>query len=126
MWIHVDTSMGDIAHLAVADVNEGGDRPTQVQQRVHLHRRLGRTKRCPIEQTQTQVESRFLSRLTNSLRSNIVADRGLAGVGIKGQPDAFDLANIVELVGAWPVRGLKVNPTPLLLPLCSYSTLRSS
>ena len=46
----------DVAHLAVADVNECGDRPTQIQQRVHLHRSLGAAKRRPIEQAQTQVD----------------------------------------------------------------------
>ena len=45
----------DISHLAVADVNEGGNRAAQVQKRVHLHRRFGGAKRRPIEQTQAQI-----------------------------------------------------------------------
>ena len=46
----------DIAHLAVADVNEAGDTATQVQQRMQLDSGLGGAKRSPTEQTQTQID----------------------------------------------------------------------
>ena len=45
-----------IVHLPVADVDEGGNCAAQVQQGVHLHSGLGGAKRCPVEQTQTQVD----------------------------------------------------------------------
>ena len=45
-----------IAPLALADVNEAGNGPTQIEQRVQLDRSLGRAKRRPIEQPQTQVD----------------------------------------------------------------------
>ena len=47
----------DLVHLAVADVDKGGNGATQVEQRVHLDRCLGRTKRRPTEQTQAQIDS---------------------------------------------------------------------
>ncbi len=74
----------DVAHLAIADVNEGRDRATvstsqarkslenclplvQVQQRVHLHRCPGSAKRRPIEQAQTQVDSRRVQRVDSRI-----------------------------------------------------------
>ena len=51
-----DVEHVDIAHLAVADVNESRNRATQIQQRVHLHRRFGAAKRSPVEQAQAQVD----------------------------------------------------------------------
>jgi hypothetical protein len=41
--------------LAVADVNERGDRAAQVQQRVQLDGGLGRAKRRPVEQAQAPM-----------------------------------------------------------------------
>src|SRR5574343_722857 len=51
-----DVEYVDVVEFAVADVNERGDGPTQVQQRVQLDGGLGRTKRRPAEQAQTQVD----------------------------------------------------------------------
>jgi len=51
-----DVEHVDIAQLAVADVDEGGDVAAQVEQGVHLHRRLGAAKRRPVEHRQTQVD----------------------------------------------------------------------
>ncbi len=44
--------------LAVANVNEGGDEATQVQQGVQFDSRLVRAKRCPRINRQTQVYRR--------------------------------------------------------------------
>src|SRR5665213_1508931 len=48
----------DVVHLAVGDVDEGRDRPPQVEQRVQLHRRFGGAKRRPREHRQAQIDSR--------------------------------------------------------------------
>ena len=71
----------DIAHLAVADVDEGGNRASQVQQRVHLHRRFGGAKRRPVEQTQAQVNGGGVQRVNGSIDVDV---QRLAGVQISG------------------------------------------
>ena len=48
----------DIAPLAVGDVDEARNVAAQVEQRTHLHRRLGGTKQRPRKQRQTQIDSR--------------------------------------------------------------------
>src|SRR5271169_3528182 len=48
----------DVVHLAVGDVDEGGNRSPQVEQRVQLHGRLGGAKRRPREHRQAQIDGR--------------------------------------------------------------------
>ena len=48
----------DVVHLAVGDVDEGGDRSPQIEQRVQLHGRLGGAKRRPREHRQAQIDGR--------------------------------------------------------------------
>ena len=62
-----DVEYLDVAHLAIADVNEGRNRPAQIQQRVHLHRRLGAAKRRPVEQTQAQVDGGRVQRINRRI-----------------------------------------------------------
>jgi DNA-directed RNA polymerase specialized sigma24 family protein len=57
--------------LAVADVDEGRDRSTQVQQRVQLDGRLGRTKWRPLEQAQTQIDGAGVQRVDRSLDDTV-------------------------------------------------------
>jgi hypothetical protein len=45
-----------IRHLPVADMNEGRNISSQVQQRMHLHGGLGRTEVSPIEDAQTEID----------------------------------------------------------------------
>src|SRR3989338_318045 len=45
-----------VVQLAVADVDEAGDIATQVEQRMQLDRRFGRTKRSPRKYRQTQID----------------------------------------------------------------------
>jgi len=52
-----------IVQLAIADVNEAGDVATQVEQRMQLDRRLGRTKRCPRKYRQAQIDSGRIQRV---------------------------------------------------------------
>ncbi|MNC85163.1 hypothetical protein D3C83_07480 [compost metagenome] len=44
--------------FAVADVNESGDVAAQIEQRVQLHRRLGRHERRPRKYRKTQIDRR--------------------------------------------------------------------
>src|ERR1019366_1454650 len=46
----------DVVHLAVGDVDEGGDRSPQIEQRVQLDGRLGGAKRRPREHRQAQID----------------------------------------------------------------------
>jgi len=52
-----------IVQLAVADVDEAGDVATQVEQRMQLDRRLGRTKWSPRKYRQTQVDGGCIQRV---------------------------------------------------------------
>ena len=82
----------DVAHLAVADVDEGRDGPAQVQQRVQLDGGLGGAKRRPVEQAQTQVDG-----------------GGVQGIDGVVQLDTQRLAG-VELAGTTDQHGRKVRP----------------
>ena len=79
-----DVEHFDIAHLAIADVNEGRNRPTQVQQRVHLHRRLGAAKQRPVEQAQTEVDGGRVQRVDRRIE---LQSRWFCGVEIPGAHD---------------------------------------
>ena len=46
----------DLVHLAIADVDEGRNRASEVQQGVQLDGCRGFAKRCPVEQAQTQID----------------------------------------------------------------------
>ena len=48
----------DIMQLAVRDVNETRDVAAQIKQSVHLHGGFGRTKPCPREHRQAQIDGR--------------------------------------------------------------------
>lgn len=50
-------------HFTVADVNESRDTSAQIQQGVHFHGRLGRTKRCPVKQAQAQIDGGSIQRV---------------------------------------------------------------
>jgi len=52
-----------VVQLAIADVDEAGDVAAQVEQRMQLDRRLGRTKRSPRKYRQTQIDSGGIQRV---------------------------------------------------------------
>ena len=89
-----DVEHFDIAHFAVADVNEGRDRSTQIQQRVHLHRRLGAAKRCPVEQTQAQVDGGRIQRVDRRIEFQ---SRRFLGVEISGSQDQAHRQRVINL-----------------------------
>ena len=98
-----------VAQLAIADVDESGDRTAQVQQRVQLDGCLGGSKRRPVEQAQTQIDGAGvqridgvvqldpervarieLARATNQQRGEVRPDAPVArfvGVGQRGALD---------------------------------------
>ena len=65
-----------IPQLAIRDMDKAGDVASQVEQRVHLHRRLGRAKQRPREERQTQIDGRRVQRVGRILQldTKIVAD----------------------------------------------------
>jgi hypothetical protein len=73
----------DIAHLAVADVNEAGDAAAQVQQSMQLDCSLGRAKRCLIEKTQAQVNGARIQRI-NIARDVDIQAQGLVSIELVG------------------------------------------
>ena len=84
----------DVAHLAIADVNEGRNRATQVQQRVHLYRRLGAAKRRPIEQTQTQIDSSRVQRVDRGIE---LQPGRLLGVKIAGTQNQAHRQGVIDV-----------------------------
>ena len=53
----------DVVQLAVGDVDEARNTAAQVEQRVHLHRRLGRAEVRPREDRQAQIDGRGIQRI---------------------------------------------------------------
>ena len=52
-----------IVHFSIADVNKTRNRSLQIYQSMKLDRCLGSSKRCPIEDAQTQVDRRRIQRV---------------------------------------------------------------
>jgi hypothetical protein len=74
----------DVVQLAIADVDEGRDGTTQVEQRVQLDGRLGGPKRCPGEQRQAQIDGRGIQCVDRVVE---VDRQSLAGVQSARDPD---------------------------------------
>ena len=74
----------DVAHPAIADVNESWNRAAQIQQRMHLYRRFGAAKRCPVEQAQTQVDGGRVQCVDRRIESQSCR---FLGVEVAGSPD---------------------------------------
>jgi hypothetical protein len=71
--------------LAIADVDERGDGATQVQQRVQLDGRFGRSKRCPGEQAQAQIDGAGVQRIDRVVQ--IEAERRFVRVELASASD---------------------------------------
>ena len=74
----------DVVHLAIADVDESRNGTAQVQQGVHLHRRFGRAKGCPVEQGQAQVDRRGVQCVDRRIQTDV---QGVAGIEVSGSQD---------------------------------------
>ena len=90
-------------HLAVADVNESGDRAAQIQQRMHIHRRLGCTKGCPIEQAPNQVDSGCVKRVHDNFQVDVQLVFGIETSGTLNQSHGQSVIDAsvakVQLIG---------------------------
>src|SRR6266849_4438366 len=58
----------DLVHLAITDVDEGGNVAAQIQQRVQLDGRLGQAERCPRKYRQTEIDGRGVERIDSLLQ----------------------------------------------------------
>ncbi len=72
----------DIVQLAVGDVDEARNAAAQIQQRVHLHRRLGRAEVRPREHRQAQVDGRGVQRVdrVGQFQAQVFAGVELSGL----------------------------------------------
>lgn len=75
-----------VVQLAIADVDEGGDRTAQVQQRVQLDGRLGRAKWRPLEQTQAQIDGGGVQRVDAGIEFQYGRLLGIERSGARNQP----------------------------------------
>ncbi len=109
----------DVVQLAVRDVDETGNAAPQVEQGVHLHRRLGGAEVRPREDRQAQVDGRRIQRVdgVGQLQSQILVgvqlpcpdDQPLGhlgmdapvapfvGIGQGRAPDRLAEAHVIEL-----------------------------
>ena len=71
----------DVVHLAIADMDKTRNRTLQIYQRMKLDGRLRGSKRCPIEQTQTQVYRRRIQRINGRSHQRVeLGVRRLVGI----------------------------------------------
>jgi hypothetical protein len=65
-----------IAHFAVRNMDKAGDWTAQIEQRVHLHGRFGRTKIGPRKQRQAQIDRRAIESINRigEIEPDIIAD----------------------------------------------------
>lgn len=123
----------NVVQLAVRDVDEARDAPAQVEQGVHLHRRLGGAKVRPWEQRQTQIngsrvqgvdraveiEAQVLvgvkpPRLRDQPLRKFRVDAPIAqfvGIGQRQSPHRFAKAHVIELCGLRRQTGFHVAQT---------------
>ena len=120
----------NVVQLAVRDVDEARDVAAQIEQRVHLHRRLGGTKMRPRKHRQAQIDGGRvervdgvgqlqaqafvgikLPRLGNQPLGELRVDApiaGFVGIGQRRSPDRLAKAHVVELRGLRRQAGLDV------------------
>ncbi len=71
-------------HLAVADVDEGGNMAAQVEQRMHLDGSLGGAEACPRKDAQAQVDRRGIECVDRLFQLD---RKAVAGVELSGRVD---------------------------------------
>ena len=79
----------DVAQLAVADVQEGGNIAAQVEQRMQLNGRFGRAKWSPRKHRQTQIDGTGIQRIN---RLAYVVE-----LGCLGAQAGFDIAQAFSI-----------------------------
>jgi len=71
----------DVVHLAIADMDKTRNRTLQIYQRMKLDGRLRGSERCPIEQTQTQVDRRRIQRINGRAHQRVeIGARRFVGI----------------------------------------------
>ena len=65
---HQNVEHIDVVQLAVGNVDKGRDVAAQVEQRMHLHRRLGCAERGPWKHRQAQIDGRRIQRVSRVLQ----------------------------------------------------------
>ena len=80
-----DVEHFDLVHLAVADVDEGGNIAAQVEQRMHLDGSFGLTKARPGEDAQAQVDGRGIECIDRLFQLHRKVAAGVKGSGILDQ-----------------------------------------
>ena len=130
----------DVAQLAVRDVDKAGNIAAKVEQRMHLHCRLGGAKQRPRKERQAQIDGRRVQRVSRVLQldaetvaaveSSRLHDQALSKFGVNapiprfvgvGQRRAFDLvpeAHVVKLGGLRRQADLDVAQTLAVGQLC--------
>ena len=91
----------DVVHLAVGDVDEGGDRPPQIEQRVQLHGRLGGAKRRPRKHRQAQIDGRGIEGIDGigQFYAEVLVDVERAGLDDQALSQLEVDAPVAQLVG---------------------------
>ena len=73
-----------VVQLAVADMDKTRDIAAQIEQRVHLHRRLGGSKRCPRKQRERQIDR---GRVQGVGRVGQIDTKGFVDIQLAGDTD---------------------------------------
>src|SRR3990167_7412227 len=94
----------DIVHQAIADVNETGDRTSQVQQGVQLDSRFGGTKRSPRKKAQAQVDGGRVQRVNRRPHQRLQLCTGRV-VGVQRSGDTNQVMRQIgkDLPGAYSI-----------------------
>ena len=91
----------NIVQLAVRNVDEARNIAAQVQQRVHLDRRLGRAEMCPRKDRQTKIDGRRVERIdrVGEVETQILVDIQPSRLGDQALGQLRVNAPVARLVG---------------------------
>ena len=91
----------DLVRLAIGDVNEGGNRSAQIEQRVQFDRCFGRSKRRPRIDRQAQIDGRRVERVHRRIQLHA---KWFAGIQWPRHRDQMLGKVCIDLPGARSVR----------------------
>ena len=81
-----DVEHVDVMQLAIADMDEGRDRASQIEQRVQLDGSLGGAERRPVEQVQAQIDGGGVERIDTGIEFQHGRLLGVECLGAGDQP----------------------------------------
>jgi len=110
-------------HLAVGDVDEGGDRASKIEQRMQLHCRLGRAERRPREHRQAEIDRRGIERIhgIGQFHAEVFADVECAGLDDQPLGKLEVYAPVARLVGVGQCRACDRRPDAHVIELAGLS-----